>query len=130
MQTSNNSSVDVKNSPTQEEALLIQEIKNTLADFIGEDEHEIFYDLIQTYQNDACKLVNSLREAIAQGDAKGLRRATHSLKSSSGNLGAHKLAQQAGELEKQAKANDLSNITLTQFEIEYNFVCRTLKHFS
>ncbi len=28
------------------------------------------------------------------------------------------------------KANDFNNITLTQFEIEYNFVCRTLKHFS
>ncbi len=120
----------MKNSPTQEEALLIQEIKKTLADFIGEDEHDIFSDLIQTYQNDASKLVNSLRKAVAHGDAKSLRRATHSLKSSSGNLGVHKLAQQADELEKRAQANDLSNITLTQFEIEYDLVCRTLKHFS
>ncbi|MCK5522596.1 MAG: Hpt domain-containing protein [Thiomargarita sp.] len=130
MQTSNNSNIEVKNSPTQEEVLLIQEIKSTLADFIGEDEHEIFSDLIQTYQNDANKLVNSLRKAVAQGDAKSLRRATHALKSSSGNLGVHKLAQQADELEKRAQANDLSNITLTQFEIEYDLVCRTLKHFS
>ena len=104
-------------------ARLVPEIKNTLTDFIGE-EPEIIRDLVQTYREDAKQLIESLREAIDQGDAAALAQAAHSLKSSSGNLGASRLAALSFSLEKKGKVVDLTNAPakFAQLEVEYNLV--------
>ena len=107
---------------------LKEEIKNTLFALVGEDEPELMAELIQIYSNEGVELMNSLREAIAAGDANKLNQAAHSLKSSSGNLGATQLASLCQTLEQQGKDNDLTNsaATFVQVEAEYQRVMMAL----
>jgi CheY-like chemotaxis protein len=126
----------VNSPPTTEEsenalAWLVQEIKNTLTDFIGE-EPEIIHDLVQTYRADAKKLINDLCEATAQGDANTIAQVAHSLKSSSAHLGANRLASLSFSLEKQGKAGDLTDASaqLAQIEAEYSLVDIALERIS
>jgi CheY-like chemotaxis protein/class 3 adenylate cyclase len=111
---------------TKTVALLEQEIKNTLIAFIGEEETEIINELVQTYRKSTGAVIESLREAVAQGDANALAQAMHSLKSSSAHLGANRLAELSKSLE--SKANDLTDTPaqLAQLEVEYTHVCLAL----
>jgi CheY-like chemotaxis protein/signal transduction histidine kinase len=104
---------------------LEQEIKNTLTDLVGEDDPETINELLQTYQNDALQLMTDLRTAVAQWSAPQIAQAAHTLKSSSANLGAHRLAELAANLETQAKTGDFSNLqtSLSPLESEYSQVC-------
>ncbi|GMV60005.1 MAG: hypothetical protein AMXMBFR72_30980 [Betaproteobacteria bacterium] len=60
--------------------------------------------LIATYLGTAAKLVADTERALEQEDAAALRQAVHTLKSSSANLGAARLAQRCAELEALARA--------------------------
>jgi EAL domain-containing protein (putative c-di-GMP-specific phosphodiesterase class I) len=50
--------------------------------------------------------VTQIREAVAQGALEECARAAHALKSMSYNIGARRVALQAGELEKQARVDN------------------------
>ncbi len=71
------------------------------ADFINE--------LIDTFLDDAPKLVTAIRSALAARDADSFRRAAHSLKSNAATFGAVALAELAKELEKLGKENRLTD---------------------
>jgi signal transduction histidine kinase/CheY-like chemotaxis protein/class 3 adenylate cyclase len=109
--------------------LLVQEIKNTLTQLIGEEDPILFNELIQTYQSDAKTLIQSLRMAVVNGNADALVQAAHPLKSSSGNLGAHQLAKLAQLLEQKGKSNDLGGTShlLAELELEYSQLCLALE---
>jgi PAS domain S-box-containing protein len=64
-------------------------------------------ELIDTFAQDARELITTLRAALAAHDVDGLRRAAHSLKSTSESLGAARLAALARELESAARAGSL-----------------------
>lgn len=70
------------------------------ADFIDE--------LMETFLEDAPKLISELRAALQAGDADSFRRAAHSLKSNAATFGAAHLSQQAKELELIGKDGKLS----------------------
>jgi CheY-like chemotaxis protein/HPt (histidine-containing phosphotransfer) domain-containing protein len=63
--------------------------------------------VIGVYLDNSPTLVQRLREAVAQGDAKALRETAHSLKSSSANLGAASLAALCKELEQMGRDGQL-----------------------
>ncbi len=69
------------------------------ADFINE--------LVDTYLDDAPKLIREMQSALQAGDADAFRRAAHSLKSNSATFGAMRLSAQAKELEMLAKEGKL-----------------------
>ncbi len=69
------------------------------ADFIDE--------LVDTYLEDAPKLVREMETALETGNAEVFRRAAHSLKSNSATFGAMHLSGMAKELEMLAKENKL-----------------------
>ncbi len=71
---------------------------------MGED----FVELIPAYLGDASAILEKLPLALEGEDAKEVRRLAHSLKSTSANVGALALSEQAGELEAEAKDGDLS----------------------
>lgn len=71
---------------------------------MGEADPELIRDLIHTYLEDAPKLLADLRRAAAREDADGLRRAAHTLKSSSVMFGAEVLSEHCRELEEMARA--------------------------
>jgi PAS domain S-box-containing protein len=60
--------------------------------------------LVQTYVDTAAKLAADAERALERDDATALRQAVHTLKSSSANLGAARLAQRCAELEALARA--------------------------
>jgi signal transduction histidine kinase/DNA-binding response OmpR family regulator/HPt (histidine-containing phosphotransfer) domain-containing protein/HAMP domain-containing protein len=74
------------------------------------------------------KQVKKLRQAIAIGGASEIRSVAHSLKSSSANLGAAKLAAMCAELESLARAGAVEGCAtiLALLEAEYGRVCEAL----
>jgi HPt (histidine-containing phosphotransfer) domain-containing protein len=66
-------------------------------------------ELIDTYRADSLKLVEEMRAALAANHVDEFRRAAHSLKSNSANLGATMLASLAKELEMIARAGTLDS---------------------
>jgi len=70
------------------------------ADFINE--------LIDTFLEDAPKIIDELRSALKTGNTDSFRRAAHSLKSNAATFGASQLAALAKELEMLGKENKLN----------------------
>ncbi len=64
-------------------------------------------ELVDTYLEDAPRLVQEMEAALEAKDAEAFRRAAHSLKSNSATFGAMRLSNLAKELEKLAKENKL-----------------------
>ncbi len=64
--------------------------------------------LIETYLASAAKLVADAEEALQRNDASALRQAVHTLKSSSANLGATRLARHCAALESLARAGHMA----------------------
>jgi HPt (histidine-containing phosphotransfer) domain-containing protein len=64
-------------------------------------------ELIDTFGQDTRELITALRTALAARDVDALRRAAHSLKSTSESLGAGRLAALARGLEASARAGSL-----------------------
>ena len=69
------------------------------ADFVAE--------LLETYFDDSSRLLAAMQEALSTGNAEDLRRAAHSLKSSSASFGAIRLSNKCRELEDMGKADAL-----------------------
>ncbi len=67
-----------------------------------------FKNLLQTYLDDSEKHVIQIQSAINAGDANDVRGSAHSLKGSSGNLGATQLAEFCRQLEFMGRDNELS----------------------
>ncbi len=89
---------------------LKQEINTALHSLVGEGEDEIVRELISAYQEGGKNLIPALSRAVAEQDAALLERSAHSLKSSSGSIGAVPLAKLCQQLEKQGRLKDLTGI--------------------
>jgi PAS domain S-box-containing protein len=73
------------------------------ADFIGE--------IIEVFNEDAPQLLQDMKQALAVNDAELFRRAAHSLKSNSAQLGARRLSGMAKELEIIGKEGRLAQVS-------------------
>jgi CheY-like chemotaxis protein len=85
--------------------------------------------VISLYLETSPTRLRELREALARGDGDALRRAAHSLKSSSANLGATQLADLSRELEGLARSGSVvgAEPLLAQAEQEYLRVVAALE---
>ena len=85
--------------------------------------------VIQLYLSSAPQLLDSLRAAVIHGDATAMKRAAHSFKSSSGNVGALTLAALCKELEVMGGANHTAGAAavLPAIEAEYEAVREALQ---
>jgi HPt (histidine-containing phosphotransfer) domain-containing protein len=77
-----------------------------LFESIGGD-REFLDEFIETYIGDYPSLLAALREGLASDDAAAVRRAAHTLKSTSLSVGALRLATMAREIEATAEAASL-----------------------
>ena len=84
--------------------------------------------VIARYLQQSPELLRNLRISLAEQNADGVRRATHSLKSSSANLGARALAELCKELEHKGRGNNLEGMAALAGEVErqYRLVSRAL----
>ncbi|HWQ95507.1 MAG TPA: response regulator [Gammaproteobacteria bacterium] len=72
-----------------------------------EGEPDLLSEIIASYLGDAPVQLEAIHRAVATGDAEGLRRSAHSMKSSSANLGATVLSSLCKELEEMGRSGDL-----------------------
>jgi len=82
---------------------------------------DILKSVVEIYFHETPLLLRALREAAEAGNSTGLKGTAHSLKSSSANLGAKKLANLCEELERAAKTGDVSDALRRVSEIESTY---------
>ena len=83
---------------------------------------DLLSKIIGLYLNDSLKLLQQIRDGIADADPEMLRQAAHSLKSSSANLGAIELAAACKEMEQRGRERQLEDTAdlLRQLETCYD----------
>ena len=74
-----------------------------LVEMIGPDMPEVVVDIVDTYQEEALALLGEIVPAAANNDAERMVRPVHSLKSSSGSVGAQTLSQLCADLESHLR---------------------------
>lgn len=94
----------VMNSTQKSDYPLDQEIVKDLQELMGSDYHS----LIRIYLEDSPKLVSQFLTALNNNDCTGIIAPTHTLKSSSANLGAVSLSKIAMSIERSARAGDIT----------------------
>jgi HPt (histidine-containing phosphotransfer) domain-containing protein len=98
---------------------------NELKQMSGED---FINELIDTFLEDAPKMIAEIKSAFAAHDAETFRRAAHSLKSNANTFGAGQLAGLAKDLEMLGKEQRLNETgdKLTALEEAYASVREAL----
>ena len=86
-------------------AVLDTDVVRDLLDVMGDE----FTDLVRVYLEDTAKAVAALEQAASRGDIEGLIAPSHSLKSTSANLGALSLSELAKRLEHGARGGTLGD---------------------
>lgn len=106
-------------------AHLDRDIVTTLQEVMEGD----FALLVETFLNDSSDRIRALHELIPQCDADVIRRAAHSFKGSSSNIGAARLAELCSNLETQALAGNFDVLPqqLTEIESEFTRVATLLQ---
>jgi HPt (histidine-containing phosphotransfer) domain-containing protein len=76
-------------------------------------------DLIAMYVELGPQRISAFRSAVQAGDAAAVERATHTLKSTAGNLGAVQLQQTAQQMETMAAEGSIDNEVARKLEAQY-----------
>ncbi|WP_067583979.1 response regulator [Endozoicomonas ascidiicola] len=87
----------------EQEPVIDQAVLTSLKELMEDD----FSMLVDSYKEDAPKLASDILSSSKDADLDVLVRAAHTLKSSSSNLGATRLATIAADIEKEGKASNL-----------------------
>ena len=112
-------------APLAASGVLDSGVIGDLIDVMGDE----FTDLVRVYLEDTPKAVAVLENAAAQGDRDGIIAPSHSLKSTSANLGAIRLAELAKRLEHGARSGELGGdplVLVGELKREYQQVAVAL----
>ena len=74
-------------------------------------EPDVLAEILQVFLEEVPKRIRALDAAAAAGDVSQVARLAHSLKGSSGNVGARSLFDVAQRIDDLAKAGDLPRVT-------------------
>ena len=93
---------------------------DNLREMVGGDAAFIA-ELIDTFLEDAPRMLSDMHQGLTTGDSPLLHRAAHSLKSNSAEFGATGLSNLCRELEKMGKASSLEGVEelLARAETEF-----------
>ena len=101
----NSASVAASSSVHRENVSPIDfQILQNLSELDDDDDPNFLRDLINIYLSDAPQHLKTMKEAVILGDADSLKLASHTLKSSSANLGAVSFSEVCKELESISRA--------------------------
>jgi two-component system sensor histidine kinase/response regulator len=92
---------------------------------------ELFKQVIGTYLDNGKKLMRILEQAWRSGDIYLIQSTAHTLKSSSGQVGAYKLAELFRDIENEARRHryDASGQILTGAQLRFAQTCATLSFY-
>jgi HPt (histidine-containing phosphotransfer) domain-containing protein len=94
-------------------------VLRALLDDMGGDA-EVVKELVQSYLEEAPRLLAEARDALAKADAPTVQRAVHTLKSTSATFGALALAESSKALEQAARTGKLpSAAQLADLETQF-----------
>jgi HPt (histidine-containing phosphotransfer) domain-containing protein len=85
---------------------------------------EMLSELAEMFFDDARSSIDAMTDAVERGDAQTLERVAHTLKGSSGNMGAQRMAELCGELQDAGVSGDLTHAPelLEGLEVEFGRV--------
>ena len=86
---------------------LDMEVISSLRDLGGDD---LLRELVDLFRTDARERLDELERALQAGLAEDVQIAAHTVKSSSGNLGAVWLSETCARIEELARSRDLSGV--------------------
>jgi signal transduction histidine kinase/CheY-like chemotaxis protein/HPt (histidine-containing phosphotransfer) domain-containing protein len=114
----------VASAPVSSGSALDTSIIGDLVDVMGDE----FPDLVRVYLEDTPKNVALLEQAARQRSMEGIIAPSHSLKSTSANLGALRLSELAKRLEHGARTGELTEpaILVSELKREYQQVASAL----
>jgi two-component system, sensor histidine kinase and response regulator len=108
---------------------LDQSVVMNLRELQEEGEPDILAELGELFLEDVTPQLEALRGAIERGDASSVERVTHTLKGSSSNMGATRMATLCEELEDVGRSMDLSRapVLIERLEAEFRRVREALE---
>lgn len=114
--------------PSHKARVLDMGVISTLKELGGEDEPDLFVELIDLFLENAGSNFRALREALDRSDAQAIERTAHTLKSSCGNVGAVGLSEACFKLEQLGRAGRLDGAAqiLADALREFDEVCLAL----
>jgi len=87
--------------------VLDMSVVEELLSFSDDGDPELLLDLIQMFLDDGPEKVRAVQEGLMAGDFDKMERAAHSLKGSSGNLGAHLLQDTCEKIQVATRLRQL-----------------------
>jgi signal transduction histidine kinase/CheY-like chemotaxis protein/HPt (histidine-containing phosphotransfer) domain-containing protein len=111
----------VEESAMTDESIIDDAALKAIRDLDPTGGNELLQRIITLYLSNADTLLQSLEKGWAKGDLDAIRSASHTLKSSSNQVGAHGLAELCREVENEARNHryDVSGNTLSRIKQEF-----------
>ncbi len=91
----------------RDDAVLDPAVIESLKELGGEDDPDLFSELVQLFLEDTPVRIRKLCDALNESDARAIEQAAHALKSSAANLGATQLATVFMQIEAAGRERDL-----------------------
>lgn len=112
-----------------EEPILDQRVLDNVRQLQEPGEADFLTEMIGLYLTDAPLLMDRIRRSLKVNELAGARKAAHSLKGISGNLGARRLAEMCDRMERLAEVEELAAVQdmLENMEMEFERVCAALE---
>lgn len=109
--------------------VLDRQVLAQLRDLQSDDDPDLLVRVLKLYMLESPKLLVKMQQASLEYDAREIERHSHSLKSSSGNIGATELTRLCAEIHNAARASHVSvaKELLPKVEIEFERVLKALQ---
>ncbi|MDH3452951.1 MAG: response regulator, partial [Gammaproteobacteria bacterium] len=111
---------------TVAEAVLNQTVLDSLRTLQKQSKRNVLERILGTYLERAPMLMEAVVRAVSVGDREQIRQTAHSLRGSSANVGAARLADFCAKLENLAHDERSARQLLTDIEAEFRVACAAL----
>lgn len=101
--------------------LLDQTVIQSIRDLAGDDDPDFLKNLVKVYLGRAPSLIKDITAAVTKADNLLLERSAHSLKGSSGNLGAKSLMKICEELERLGREQKVEQASALMDDLNKTF---------
>ena len=90
--------------------VLDPDVVESLRQLTPPGEPDVLGEILSLFLDEVPKKIVTLRSAVTSGDAVNVQRTAHSLKGSSGNIGARAMYDVCRQLDDQAKSGELARL--------------------
>ncbi|MFW6357921.1 MAG: response regulator [Chroococcales cyanobacterium] len=114
--------MEVANQNATSTRVIDPQVLDDLREMAGDDADEILGEILDSYLEDAPQRLESIKAAIAQGDASELQKSAHALKSLSVTVGGISLSDLCGELETLGRIGRTTGASQLLTKLERTYV--------